>query len=198
MSITLAVIIGIALPAMVQQVPAAERKSRKRGTASTTQSVGSAAGKHGDILVPKALVSAFRACAEAQKARLVAKLKTAKSTQRLLLQIRKRLPSASDPDKRMIAAALNFLLGTGTSSSGTQIAMILRKTTQMPAAQARQERGADKLDRWWFNMESEMNRIKNNLQSTQQALDDLPEFINHSLFVKELGPVGKEVGAVDK
>ena len=30
MSITLAVIIGIALPAMVQQVPAAERKSRKR------------------------------------------------------------------------------------------------------------------------------------------------------------------------
>ena len=96
----------------------------------------------------------------------------------------------------MIAAALNSLLGT--SSSGTQRAMTLRQTTQMPAAQARQERGADKFDPWWFNMESEMNRIKNNLQSTQQALDDLPEFINHSLFVKELGPVGKEVGAVDK
>ena len=94
MSITLAVIIGIALPAMVQQVPAAERKSRKRQhkpinrkTASKTQSVGSAAGKQGDLLVPKALVRAFRECAEAQKARLVAKLKADKSTQRLLLQI---------------------------------------------------------------------------------------------------------------
>ena len=128
MSITLAVIIGIALPEMVRQVPVAERKSRKRqhrplvgGTASTTQSGGSPAEKkeasygkvnQGNLLVPKSLLSAFRACAEAQKARLVAKLKAEKSTQRLLLQIQRFRSRGSDPDqdKRMIAAALSSLL----------------------------------------------------------------------------------------
>ena len=40
----------------------------------------------------------------------MAKLKADKSTRRLLLQIQKGLPSASDPDKGMIAAALNSLV----------------------------------------------------------------------------------------